>query len=159
MFLTLLICFILSFTFSIILTPSPLVLGVWILSTALFISIFLGTATFSWVGFLVFLIYVGGILVIFAYFTAIQPNQFIQANNIFIIWSITIILFSLILFLPYTTILTSINTNPKPSILSLYLFPNIPALIFLAIILFLALVAVVKVSKSLLGPLRPFNYV
>ena len=159
MLLTTLICLIMSFSLSIILTPSPLLLGVWILITALLISIFLATITYSWVGFLIFLIYVGGMLVIFAYFTAIQPNQFIQTNNIFISLITTFLLFFVILIPLNPSLLANINLLPNFSILSLYSTPNIPILIFLGIILFLALVAVVKVSKSLLGPLRPFNYV
>lgn len=159
MLLLTLICLIISFSLSIILTPSPLLLGVWILITALLISIFLATITYSWVGFLIFLIYVGGILVIFAYFTAIQPNQFIQANSLLVTLALTFSLFFIIIFPLTPSLVSNLNLAPSYSILSLYASPNIPVLIFLGIILFLALVAVVKVSKSLLGPLRPFNYV
>uniref|UniRef100_B2C6R5 NADH-ubiquinone oxidoreductase chain 6 n=2 Tax=unclassified Nephtys TaxID=2628724 RepID=B2C6R5_9ANNE len=157
MLLTTLMCLIMSFSLSIMLTPSPLLLGVWILITALLISVFLATITYSWVGFLIFLIYVGGMLVMFAYFTAIQPNQFMQTNNMFMSLAITFLLFFMILA-PFTpSLLTNMNLLPNFSILSLYSSPNIPILMFLGIMLFLALVAVVKVSKSLLGPLRPFN--
>jgi len=157
MFLTILIALTLSFTFSIILTGSPLLLGAWILITALLMSIFVGLTTLSWVGFLIFLIYVGGILVIFAYFTAIQPNQYIQINNILLTLIFTYLLFFIILMSPYFTLLININIPFTTSILTLYALPNIPVLIFLATMLFLALVAVVKVSKSTLGPLRPFR--
>lgn len=39
------------------------------------ISVLMGTTFSRWFGFIIFLIYIGGMLVIFAYFVAIQPNQ------------------------------------------------------------------------------------
>ena len=130
MLLTTLTSLLLSFTFSVLLTSSPLLLGIWILSTALTISAFIGLTTLSWVGFLVFLIYVGGILVIFAYFTAIQPNQFLQINTILYRLIPAFIIFIVILGSPYSTLLINIQSAPTTSIYSLYLSQNIPVLIF-----------------------------
>lgn len=159
MLLSLITCFVLSLSFSIILAGTPLILGVWVLTIALSISILLGLITYSWLGFLIFLIYVGGILVIFAYFTAIQPNQYFNVIHITPLLITTFTLFIYLILSSHNTLISSLNSPTSVSILSLYHFINIPILALLGVILFLALVAVVKVSKSSLGPLRPFNYV
>lgn len=159
MFLLSLTCTILSLSFSIILARSPLILGSWILLIALSISLLIRTIIISWLGILVFLIYIGGILVIFAYFRAIQPNQQLQINNIFFIFLITFIPIIFILYRNNKSLLIELNSYISHSIISLYQWHNLILLFFLGILLFFALVAVVKVSKSTLGPLRPFNYV
>lgn len=159
MLLSLITSLVLSLSFSIILAGTPLILGLWVLLIALFISTLIGLTTYSWLGLLVFLIYVGGILVMFAYFTAIQPNQYFNIIYIKPLLITTFILFITITITSHNTLLISQNHSTIPSILSLYHLINIPILILLGLILFLALIAVVKVSKSLLGPLRPFNYV
>lgn len=45
------------------------------------------------------------------------------------------------------------------AVIQLLFSKNILIIVFLGIILFLALIAVVKVSSLSKGPLRPFNYV
>lgn len=157
MFLIFLTCTILRLSFSIMLASSPLVLGSWILLIAFSISILIRTMIISWLGILVFLIYIGGMLVIFAYFRAIQPNQQLQINNIFFIFTMTFIPINIILYIRNKSLLIEINSIISNSIISLYQWHNLILLFFLGMLLFFALVAVVKVSKSTLGPLRPFN--
>lgn len=65
-----------ALTFSIYLASSPIVLGVNILMMALLLSCTFACLMRSWFAFLIFLIYVGGILVLFAYFLALGPNQY-----------------------------------------------------------------------------------
>lgn len=145
----------LTLTITIILLFTPLYLGLWILLLALSISVLIGPITSSWFRFIVFLIYIGGILVIFAYFAAIQPNQDLKITPLVLLTlSTTILIFSII---PLKSILVPISFTP--AITSLFHIHNIPILIALAIILFLALIAVVKISHINYGPLRPFNYV
>ena len=104
-----------------------------------------------------FLIYVGGILVIFAYFVALTPNLLIEGPKLIQFTLLSSII--IIITLPLTTILSQAE-------FSLHLFHNMPALlnlhnsirlIILALILFLALVAVVKICSHSSSPLRPFN--
>ena len=152
MILGLFISICLSIFMTIILRLTPLLLGLWILLIAIITSLIVGIISTSWFGFIVFLIYIGGILVIFVYFAAIQPNQCIS--------------FSLIIGLTsyITVIIIFINTSKRINLIimeeiilsSLYRYIRIPLLGFLGIVLFFALVAVVKVSVMIQGPLRPF---
>lgn len=146
---------IVSIFLVLVLSSTPLNIGLWIIFSTLIISISITISIQSWFPIILFLIYVGGLLVIFAYFVSIQPNQ-----QLIIIKIVTIIILTFSIFIP-----TSLNYSSSPTpesinkqtILELLSIYNIQTLIFLALILFLALVAVVKITKIYIGPLRPFN--
>lgn len=146
-----------ALSFSLFIASTPLSLGLYILLLALSIAGFIRLSLHSWVRFLLFLIYIGGLLVIFAYFAAIQPNQPIEMAKIISTLAAAI----LIIDFPIDHInLTPITLNQQtPSLDIIYSTLNIPVLILLALVLFLALVAVVKISQNFQGPLRPFIYV
>lgn len=149
----LLISLILTITSAILLTINPLSLGIVILFTALVLTFNYALIITSWVAFLIFLIYVGGILVIFAYFVALTPNQ--QTNQIIVI-PIVMTLTSLLLISITTkrSLLTPISTIKN--INTLYLTENIQLLLILALILLFTIIIVVKLVTNNKGPLRPF---
>ena len=149
------IIIILSIGLAIILTLSPLSIGFWILILALLIATSTAISISSWFGFIIFLIYIGGILVIFAYFTAIQPNQQIKITTPATATILTTII------LPTYINPRTINsfTNKNWWISAIYETINISSLIFLALALFLALIRIVKISFINRAPLRPFLYV
>nr|YP_010429350.1 NADH dehydrogenase subunit 6 [Perinereis camiguinoides]USR67342.1 NADH dehydrogenase subunit 6 [Perinereis camiguinoides] len=133
---------------------SPINLGVLVLLVALSVAAALSLMSTGWFGLITFIIYVGGMLVMFAYFAALQPNQFITSwswvlipsfliSVIFIMWS-----FSTMNWLPHS-----------PNISQIYSITNLILPILMALILFLALIMVVKTSRADEGPLRPFMYV
>ena len=141
---------------AILLSINPISLGIIILITALILTLIYSTILTSWVAFLIFLIYVGGILVIFAYFVALTPNQ--QTNIITIPLLLTFcasILTTLLIFnFPATS-----PTNTK-FIYTFYQANNIQLLLILALILLFTIIVVVKLVTNNKGPLRPFiNYV
>lgn len=133
---------------------SPISLGATILSTALFVATTLRILSTRWFGLITFIIYVGGMLVIFAYFTALQPNQQIISWTWVILPSILIIITVItygyypLMWGPHT-----INTGQLYQT-NTYVIP-----VLMALILFLALIIVVKTSRADDGPLRPFSYV
>lgn len=136
-----------------IIAINPITIGVLILLIALSLAIIYGLTLSSWIAFLLFLIYVRGMLVIFAYFVALSPNQ--QINKFIIIPSITFILV-VTLAIIWTNLYPNIAPTYQYLINTFYTNINTPILIIIAIILFLAIVVVVKVVTNNKGPLRPF---
>lgn len=137
----------------IIISLNPITIGVLILIIALSLAIIYGLTLSSWIAFLLFLIYVRGILVIFAYFVALSPNQ--QINKFIIVPSIIFIL-SVVITIRWANIYPNITPTFQYLINTFYTNINIPILIILAIILFLTMVVVVKIVTNNKGPLRPF---
>ena len=142
----------LSLGVSIISARSPIVLGFWILILSILASVLCSSIFFRWFGFIIFLIYIGGMLVMFSYFVAIQPNQ-----------RINIITPSFYFFLAFSNL--PINICPAVIdlfnlnnwwITSMFYVSNISILVILGFILFLALVSVVKITIINVAPLRPF---
>jgi len=133
---------------------TPISIGFWILLISLFISIIYGRYILSWFGFIIFLIYIGGILVMFSYFAAIQPNQDIGVFN-----SILYFLLSY-QFIPINCCCFLIDNFQINQwwIRGVFNYFNIPVLEFLGLILFLALIRVVKIRINIVAPLRPFKY-
>nr|YP_010578801.1 NADH dehydrogenase subunit 6 [Sternaspis sendalli]UZP47201.1 NADH dehydrogenase subunit 6 [Sternaspis sendalli] len=153
-----------SITLSIILilplSTSPLILGALIWLLALLTALLTAFIHSSWFGFIIFLIYIGGMLVMFAYFSAVAPNQQMKFNFSqvipLILASLTMI--TMLYKLATMPILTTTLMPPFPSPqtkLSIILW-TAPFLL-LAFILFLALVAVTKIVFQARYPLRPFN--
>ena len=146
-----------AISISLIFSPSPLILGIWVILLSLSLTLFLCTLIPSWFTFLVFLIYVGGLLVMFSYFVAIQPNQQLGATKMAIISIIST------LYL-YLLTLNAIKLPYKISDLNFSLRiimsePRILIVVLIGIFLFLALIVVVKITSSTKGPLRPYSYV
>nr|YP_009440567.1 NADH dehydrogenase subunit 6 [Erpobdella japonica]ATG87480.1 NADH dehydrogenase subunit 6 [Erpobdella japonica] len=134
---------------------SPVLLLFNILMMALTISWLTGAMFSSWYSFLVFLIYIGGMMVMFSYFVALSPNQYLKINN-YINSFITSILFFPAQF----------NNNMKPyKFDSLYLYSPVYnwyqfyMLMFMIILLLMMMLIVVKMINTSKGPLRPFMYV
>uniref|UniRef100_A0AB38ZG19 NADH dehydrogenase subunit 6 n=1 Tax=Lumbriclymenella robusta TaxID=3138170 RepID=A0AB38ZG19_9ANNE len=139
------------------LTVSPLGLGLWVLILALMTSLMLFFSLSSWFGLIVFLIYIGGLLVMFAYFTAIDPNKVINLISpsfipLFILLSISAMLSDW----TWATTIMDFSISPT-SIYSLFFsLYTIPLLMILTMVLLMILIAVVKITVRTMGPLRPF---
>nr|YP_009331660.1 NADH dehydrogenase subunit 6 [Paraleonnates uschakovi]APG32411.1 NADH dehydrogenase subunit 6 [Paraleonnates uschakovi] len=130
---------------------SPISLGTLILTSALSISALISMSLSSWFGLITFIIYVGGMLVMFAYFAALQPNQHITNWS----WALFPLTLSIMMFSLSSK--TPMNLNLITPKINLLLTPvNMPVFIALSLLLFLILIAVVKTSRSREGPLRPF---
>nr|ALS46285.1 NADH dehydrogenase subunit 6 [Glycera fallax] len=152
---TLFLTMTLSTGMTTILTLSPLTLGMWVMMLALLTATTTSLSMFSWFGFIIFLIYIGGMLVMFAYFSAIQPNQQFK-----MIMPLTASILTCLMLPAYQTASTTNSFTEKNWWVSaMYNQMNIPSLIFLALVLFLTMVSVVKISFLNRGPLRPFSYV
>lgn len=146
---------IITSTFMLILSSTPIILGINILIMSLVLATTFAYTLRSWFAFLVFLIYVGGILVIFAYFLALTPNQQISSINIWFHYIISILTFSIVSYI--SNVKLPIIIQFYQGNMSLYLYRTSPFLIILAVILLLTIIVVVKITSRSRGPLRPFN--
>jgi NADH-ubiquinone oxidoreductase chain 6 len=147
-------CSLISLFLSILLRPNPLIMGFSILLVALTVGILYGLTISSWLAFLVFLIYVRGILVIFSYFIRLTPNQDLSSNFLLpYLSSLT-----LITLLTYSTtdIWTPSLSNQTNLVEYLFIHPNSIILILLTVFLFITIVVIVKTSLHSKGPLRSF---
>lgn len=135
-----------------LLIPNPLSLAIIILTIAITTALLIALLISSWIAFLLFLIYIGGILVIFAYFVATSPNFPI---NIKIPLTIRFFIFSVLLYLLQNTS-PQIVSIKSSSLNTFYSTHTTSTLIILALILLLTIIIVVKLVSLPKGPLRPF---
>lgn len=143
--------FIITISSIILLSLRPLNIGIIILGISLILTLIYSQILTSWIAFLIFLIYIGGILVIFTYFVALTPNQ---QTNVSLI-PIVLIFFSSLLVITINKPIPISMTNRK-FIYTFYLTRNIQLLVILALILLFTIVVVVKLVIINKGPLRPF---
>ena len=147
-----------AFVLSMALTP--LSLGIWILLFSLTIALLVRSFISSWWGIVLFLIYVGGLLVIFAYFRAVTPNQQWELLPLVIFSFLLVIILWLnndLFFSPDPVLSFNYSYSSSYTPTKITESANIILYLTLASILFLALIIVVKISRLTSGPLRPFN--
>lgn len=150
----------------------PLAIGLILLIQTFFICIISGliTKTF-WFSYVLFLIFLGGILVLFIYVTSLASNEIFNFSIKLITYSILnfFIIYLTIVFIDKRILITYIfnHENERISIIKnllmenylilnkLYNFPINIITILLIIYLFLTLIAVVKITNVFEGPLRP----
>nr|ALO70465.1 NADH deshydrogenase subunit 6 [Crataraea suturalis] len=154
--------FILSFIF--LFLNHPMTLGLTLLIQTIIIAMITGMLNINfWFSYILFLIMVGGLLVLFIYMTSIASNEmFNYSNNIFIMMMIIIFmitmmnLFSDKFFINY---FYSMYENiyfmkHNMSLMKFFNYPSMLMIFFMIIYLFITLIAIVKITKIEHGPLR-----
>lgn len=132
------------------------------------ISIGLINKTF-WFSYVLFIIFIGGILIIFIYITTLSSNEkfliSIKFINLFILIIIIIIIYFLIFDLNYINFILNYEINlfenlniflneDSLNLNKLYSYPTNFSTIFIIIYLFLTLIVIVKITNLFYGPLR-----
>lgn len=148
---------IISIASSLIFVISPLSLGIWVLLLCLILSRFLSITLSSWYAILLFLIYIGGLLVIFSYFVALQPNQQLGFLKLIVISTITLLYINTIFLLVPGPLIVIHSLLPNRALVLINY--NLSIILILGIFLFFALIVVVKITYITKQPLRPFIYV
>nr|ALO70773.1 NADH deshydrogenase subunit 6 [Nudobius lentus] len=156
---------LISFIF--ILMNHPLSLGLILLMQTILISLILSFFMFNfWFSYILFLIMVGGMLILFIYMTSVASNEKFLYNNKILFFSIMMLLFLTMIITKNNFFLNfekknfeSFNEmNNLNFILSKFLnFPLNSILFLLIIYLFITLIAVVKIIDTKNGPLRQKN--
>nr|BBB55891.1 NADH dehydrogenase subunit 6 [Oncomelania hupensis nosophora] len=143
----------------------PLSLGLSIMLSTLFLCMSSAMLISSWYAYILFLIYVGGLLVMFAYVAALSPNTLFSGMNAIIFFIVLSTIISAILYNHYfidpmkTEILNTWAETKKLKTYGIELVsPHyISILIALGAILLLNLIVVVKICFYQHTPLRPFK--
>ena len=130
---------------------NPINISLLIIFTAVLVSITLGLLRSSWYSIILFLIYVGGIIVMFSYFVRLSSNDPIILK--------TKLHFIILPFILVKRLNLQIRIQPLNSIQILKLFHHINTIILFIIILILLIVMIVavKIVKTNNGPLRGFS--
>lgn len=148
-----------------LITKHPLILGLILIIQTVLISLFIGliSQTF-WFSYILFLIIIGGILILFIYTISFIFNKiFVQKFNIKT-YLIIIIIFILLLFINKSIFLNNFELNLNINnhsiqesiynLIKLYNFPiNLLNLIIINYLFFL-LIVVVKITNFFYGPIR-----
>nr|WEG23134.1 NADH dehydrogenase subunit 6 [Siphona sp. 1 HNL-2023a] len=152
----------------------PLSMGLILLIQTTLISLYLGliSKTF-WFSYILFLVFIGGMLVLFIYTTSLASNEMFSLST-------KLMMMSMMMLLLMLTLLTMIDKNlllmfnnmemnlmynmnsfimeNSLSLNKLYNYPTNLLTILLMNYLLITLVAIVKITKLFKGPLRPmFN--
>nr|AVN67212.1 NADH dehydrogenase subunit 6 [Allacta australiensis] len=145
----------------------PMTMGLMLLIQTTMVSMYSGLMSQSfWFSYILFLMFMGGMLVLFIYLTSIASNEMFNMSTKVIIFSIMTMIILIILFsmnkLSNTQNQEMINflmlKNPLiNSLTKLYNQPTGIITILLASYLFLTLIAVVKITNIFMGPLRQMN--
>nr|YP_003434161.1 NADH dehydrogenase subunit 6 [Tricula hortensis]ABZ05803.1 NADH dehydrogenase subunit 6 [Tricula hortensis] len=155
------ICSVLMFP----LMAQPLSLGLSIMISTLFLCLSSAMLISSWYAYILFLIYVGGLLVMFAYVAALSPDMLFSSMNAIIFFIMFSFFSSLILYncnfvdLAKLEILNTWMVTKKLKTYGVELVSPyyISILIALGTILLLNLIVVVKICFYQHTSLRPFK--
>nr|YP_010454156.1 NADH dehydrogenase subunit 6 [Rossia macrosoma]QXJ42172.1 NADH dehydrogenase subunit 6 [Rossia macrosoma] len=163
--------FMISIGFSLssvlVMVIQPLSLGFMLMSMVLCMSILMGMIIFSWYGYLLFLVYVGGMLVMFAYVISLIPNFiFISSKVVLYFFSI----FFGFMLMNFFIIKDMIDVEVKDIVMFNYssvsmgggsvimTYDNFFCYLLLGFILLFVLISVVKICYYCEGPLRVFSF-
>nr|UFA49320.1 NADH dehydrogenase subunit 6 [Drosophila melanogaster]UFA49346.1 NADH dehydrogenase subunit 6 [Drosophila melanogaster] len=149
----------------------PLALGLTLLIQTIFVCLLTGLMTKSfWYSYILFLIFLGGMLVLFIYVTSLASNEMFNLSMKLTLFSSLILIFMLILsfimdktssslFLMNNDMQSIINMNSyfmenSLSLNKLYNFPTNFITILLMNYLLITLIVIVKITKLFKGPIR-----
>nr|UXO95446.1 NADH dehydrogenase subunit 6 [Aedes vexans] len=152
----------------------PLAMGLMLLIQTFLTSLLTGmyVKTF-WFSYVLFLIFMGGMLVLFIYVTSLSSNEMFSMSFKLTFMAALMIMFFMMFsfFMDKTIIENFINNNEMTSMFfsnslmpedlvslnKMYNFPTNLITLLLINYLFLTLLVTVKITKKNYGPLRPMN--
>nr|YP_010954885.1 NADH dehydrogenase subunit 6 [Dorcus hirticornis]WMW30270.1 NADH dehydrogenase subunit 6 [Dorcus hirticornis] len=144
----------------------PLSLGILLLFQSILVALITGWMNLTfWYSYILFLIMIGGMLVLFMYMTSVASNEKFKFSLPMLLMMMSIIMMMPLYFftdqwLINSKVLLSENMILIFTLMSLNKFLNFPAImisITLIIYLLITLIVAIKMSKYKQGPLRNYN--
>nr|YP_010564725.1 NADH dehydrogenase subunit 6 [Volucella nitobei]UZA61115.1 NADH dehydrogenase subunit 6 [Volucella nitobei] len=164
----------LTFSFIFMQMNHPLSMGLMLLIQTVLICLMTGLMTKSfWFSYILFLIFVGGMLILFIYVTSLASNEMFSLSTKMTLTTIMLLMTTLIYLIMTDKMMlifnssnnemitiTEINSFIKENTLNLnklYNYPTNMITIMLIMYLLITLIATVKITKLFYGPLRSLN--
>jgi len=155
-----------------IISKHPLGMGLILIFQTLLISLVARINRFNfWFSYILFLIFVGGLLILFIYVISLASNEMFNFSLKILLnkWIFFLVFIFIIYFLDFSLInffnknsdifkienLKILNIETNELINKIYNFPRRIITIILIIYLFLCLIAICKIINIFEGPLRP----
>nr|YP_010527087.1 NADH dehydrogenase subunit 6 [Agrius convolvuli]UXR12424.1 NADH dehydrogenase subunit 6 [Agrius convolvuli]WMQ52819.1 NADH dehydrogenase subunit 6 [Agrius convolvuli] len=154
----------------------PLSMGLMILIQTMLTCLLSGMMIKTyWFSYILFLTFLGGLLVLFIYVSSIASNElFVMSNNmkLFMFILMIMLIFMQILFMKNLNWMNLNNNSEMDNFFDMFWFNNenkinmnklynnksSMLMLLLIIYLFITLIAIVKITNIFYGPLRTFNY-
>nr|YP_009162943.1 NADH dehydrogenase subunit 6 [Uroteuthis duvaucelii]AKT93695.1 NADH dehydrogenase subunit 6 [Uroteuthis duvaucelii] len=145
----------------------PLSLGLMLMLMVSCVSGLTSLIVFSWYGYLLFLVYVGGMLVMFMYVISLIPNLIFLSNKVFIYFFLIFFGFMMMNFFVMKELISveikslfffDYNNMSMGGSSIIMLYDNFFCYVLLAVILLFVLISVVKICYYCEGPLRVFKF-
>nr|YP_010004090.1 NADH dehydrogenase subunit 6 [Gryposmylus pennyi]QNR01170.1 NADH dehydrogenase subunit 6 [Gryposmylus pennyi] len=149
----------------------PLSMGLILLLQTITVSLICGLISFTyWFSYILFLVMIGGMLVLFIYMTSLASNELFNFSMNYLMITITLIFMTIMMsyFIDnhfmfminqdsnYYHMITE-NFENQLNLIKLYNNPTMNLTIMLINYLFLTLIIVVYITKKNFGPLRSTN--
>nr|YP_008994360.1 NADH dehydrogenase subunit 6 [Cistopus taiwanicus]AGS15333.1 NADH dehydrogenase subunit 6 [Cistopus taiwanicus] len=150
-----------------IILVQPLSLGFMIMMISIFMSVLVSFFVYSWYGYMLFLVYVGGLLVMFMYIISLVPNLIFFSKGMVMYMLIGFVsfflmnMFTMYIYMDMSLMMVKIMEIKFVSLgMSSLLMSkfNFFCYVFLGVLLLLILISVVKICYYCEGPLRVFKY-
>nr|QLY90211.1 NADH dehydrogenase subunit 6 [Hydraena gracilis] len=140
----------------------PLSMGMILLIQTILVSLITGYFFVNfWYSYILFIIMIGGMLVLFIYMTSVASNEKFKFSNklmMMLLLMMTLMMMFMWSDNMYINIMnTDYNMNLNPTLIKFYNMPLLYIMFMMIIYLFITLIAVVKITEFKLGPLRQYN--
>nr|YP_010305217.1 NADH dehydrogenase subunit 6 [Philonthus spinipes]ULT46834.1 NADH dehydrogenase subunit 6 [Philonthus spinipes] len=142
----------------------PLSMGITLLIQTILIAIITGLMNVNfWFSYILFLIMIGGMLVLFIYMTSIASNEKFKFSNLIFFTLTTLMMVSFLIYLFSDNLIFSMmnfsntlgtNYSFTMNLSKFFNYPTNIILFMIIIYLFITLIAVVKITNINFGPLR-----
>nr|QYK19311.1 NADH dehydrogenase subunit 6 [Macromia manchurica] len=149
----------------------PMNMGLLLLIQTLFSCLMIGlTLQTTWFSYILFLVFLGGMLVLFIYMTSVASNEMFKSQNLklMVFMMVVLMIFMLIMMMDPLTISSNSNQDismmpfldqdqTEQSLSMIYSYPNSLITVFMVMYLLLTLIIIVYITKFNKGPLRMMN--
>nr|YP_010312439.1 NADH dehydrogenase subunit 6 [Pieris napi napi]ULF46720.1 NADH dehydrogenase subunit 6 [Pieris napi napi] len=163
-------------SFIMMFSTHPLSMGLMILFQTLLLSLILGMYINTyWFSYILFLIFLGGLLVLFIYVSSIASNEMmnfsLKMKSFFMLMIFTMMILFIFKMKNYLNFMDNFINDEMNSMNNYFMFFNenkiklsklynsqtFLMIMMIIIYLFITLIAVIKITNIFFGPLRSFN--